>query len=725
MTMKENPNSPFAAALEPSTAEEEHTAGKSGSDGGQSKVAKPGFKSTSEIPVPDKLIDQVIGQERGSEIIKKAAAQRRNVLLMGEPGTGKSMLAQAMAELMPQQDLEDIIMYPNDLDENMPKVRLLKTYPGKDQVESDQELKEIYKDSKLIDAQRKTMIDEQRKKGFYIDESRLKGGVGCGRLLVEYHKRSRNRMFNPENQKSFKISPMFIVMGLLLFAVIGYFLLKDLDPIQRIFIVVMVMFGMIIVGLFYMLYSFISGFARRPMMMPMENNTPKMIVDNTGRVSAPFIDATGSKSGALLGDVKHDPLQTGGLGTPAHLRVEAGAVHRAHMGVLFIDEISSLKMSSQQEILTAMQEKRYSITGQSELSSGALVKTEPVPCDFVLVAAGNMMDISNMHPALRSRIRGAGYEVFVNDTMEDNEENVNRIFQFIAQEVRKDGKIPHFSWESALFIVDEARKLASRKGKLTLKLRELGGLIRASGDVANSEKAELVLPEHIKKAKIVAVTFEGQLARKYTEYKKDYSVFLNKGVAIGKVNGLAVIGNSSSGIIQPIVAEVTPASSRDEGKVIATGKLGEIAKEAVQNISALIKKHLGKNTADYDIHIQYLQSYDGIEGDSASISTAVAVISALEGLPVSQEFAMTGSLSVRGEILPVGGVTPKIEAAFEAGIRSVIIPESNAKDLFLSEEAKKKVQLHTAKSIVDVLELVLKDGAKKKELIRKISKEMD
>ena len=173
-------------------------------------------------------------------------------------------------------------------------------------------------------------------------------------------------------------------------------------------------------------------------------NEPKLIVDNTGMDHAPFIDATGSKAGALFGDVRHDPLQTGGLGTPAHLRVESGGIHKANKGVLFIDEISSLDPKSQQELLTAMQEKRYSITGQSEMSSGALVRTEPVPCDFILVAAGNLQDIQHMHPALRSRIRGYGYEVFMESTMSDTPQNRKQLMQFVAQEVKKDGKIPPF-----------------------------------------------------------------------------------------------------------------------------------------------------------------------------------------------------------------------------------------------------------------------------------------
>ena len=96
----------------------------------------------------------------------------------------------------------------------------------------------------------------------------------------------------------------------------------------------------------------------------------------------------------------------------------------------------------------------------------------------------NLETVKNMHPALRSRIRGYGYEVYMNETIPDTQENRNKIAVFVAQEVVKDKKIPHFSREAVDLIIEEARKRANRKGHLTLRLRELGGLIRAAGDVA-------------------------------------------------------------------------------------------------------------------------------------------------------------------------------------------------------------------------------------------------
>ena len=92
---------------------------------------------------------------------------------------------------------------------------------------------------------------------------------------------------------------------------------------------------------------------------------------------------------------------SGGLGTPAYERLIPGMIHRSNGGVLFIDEVANLRPESQQELLTAIQEKKYPITGQSERSSGAMTRSEPVPCDFILIASGNPETIKKINPALR------------------------------------------------------------------------------------------------------------------------------------------------------------------------------------------------------------------------------------------------------------------------------------------------------------------------------------
>ena len=384
-----------------------------------------------------------------------------------------------------------------------------------------------------------------------------------------------------------------------------------------------------------------------------------------------------------------------------------------------------LRIESQQSLLTALQEGKFSILGQSERSSGAMVKSEPVPTDFILVAAGNLDAVANMHPALRSRIRGYGYEIYMRSTMPDTEENREKLIRFVAQEVAKDKKIQHFTRSAVAEIIREAQRRAGRRGQLTLRLRELGGLIRVAGDVAHEENASLVDVPHVITAKRIARSLEQQVTDRAIEKRKEYKTMITEGAAIGVVNGLAVLNAESSmaefsGLVMPIVAEVTPAQTKEGGRIIATGKLGEIAKESVQNVSALIKKYTGEDISNHDIHVQFIGTYEGVEGDSASVSVATAVVSALEGVEVDQSVAMTGSLSVRGQVLPVGGVTAKIEAAAEMGIKTVLVPKENMRDVLLDDKYIDKIKVIPVETLRDVLQYALV-GSRKENLLKKLA----
>ena len=117
--------------------------------------------------------------------------------------------------------------------------------------------------------------------------------------------------------------------------------------------------------------------------------------------------------------------------------------------------------------------------------------------------------------------------------------------------------------------------------------------------------------------------------------------------------------------------------------------------------------------------MQFLQTYEGVEGDSASIAVATSIISALKKIPVKQEIALTGSLSVRGEVLPVGGVTSKVEAAIEAGIKKVIVPKSNLRDIVLNKKDLAKITIVPVEKISEVLKEAL-DWKNKESILKKI-----
>jgi len=610
------------------------------------------FATTDDIPVPDLMADRVIGQEEAVEVMKKAASQKRHVMLIGEPGTGKSMLANSMVDYLSKEELQDIVAYHNPEDFNEPRIR---TFPaGK---------------GKAIVAEQKAAaaVQKNQKNSLYI--------YGC--------------------------------MALILLGIIAAIVMQNYT-----IALIAIMGAFIVVMLF-----------RNPMQQRTETTiVPKVLVGHDPGDMPPFVDATGTHAGALLGDVRHDPFQSGGLETPSHDRIEAGCIHKANKGVLYIDEMNMLRMESQQALLTAMQEKKMSITGQSERSSGALVKSEPVPCDFILVCAGNLDAIGGMHPALRSRIRGYGYEVYMKSTMPDTDENRDRIARFVAQEIKKDGKIPPFDKYAVGEILRESQRRSGKKGEITLRMRELGGLIRISGDIAKQAGREVTTAEDVMTARYTARSLEQQISDEHIRGMKRYEMFRNTGEAVGLINGLAVLSSSDntaemSGMVMPLAAEVTPAQHKDGGRLVATGKLGDIAKEAVDNISAVIKKYTLTNLSDCDIHLQYVGAYNGVDGDSASITMATVIISALENIPIRQDMAMTGSMNVRGRVNPIGGVTAKLEAAAEAGIKLALIPKDNVKDVMIDRKYYDMMEIYSVETLRDVLEYAFVDCPKKQEYL--------
>jgi Lon-like ATP-dependent protease len=675
------------------------------------------FKSTESYPVSDNLLDWVIGQGRALDECNlcleewvhklkyleeenwydawkhpnqekpsatKAAPPGPYLLLLGDPGTGKSLIGRALAahltELYQKNEipLQDVVCWQNPIIPSEPKISCRNAGEGKKVIfkEKLKETKKLFLQKAGVKALTYLMITVALLfmfAGFYyLWQQKIQWDAnaesGLGVPLQD--------LYSGDFVKYLLDS--FVSIGTTTFLPAGMMLM---------FLILVVVLGR---------FGIMGG--AKGVGGAKATSIPKLIVDNSQK-KAPFIDATGHGSAQLFGSIAWDPLQTGGLGTPEHQRVSAGDVHRAHMGILYIDEIKNLKPTEAVTLLTVLEDGQLPITLRSRWDEGntaaMAVATEPVPSMCFLVGAGNFDSIGKIHPALMDRIYGYGKVVRMNNDMPNTVENRRKYVQFIAQEVSRFHLIP-FSRTACEEIVDEGRRRSNKRDGLTTRFRPMISIIKTSATLAIKEECKTVERRHVKEAiENHCKTIQKQLLEHQISERGKLLEIRPEGAMLGQVYGLAVVTDPYSGEMTGNVLAVKGfLEKRDNGndkdlkgyyKVtgIAKGGRERFIADSVDKVRSVILQRYGADIAqEYFTHLDFAQAY-GVDGPSAGVTMTILLCSLIEGIPIRQDVAVTGEINVgvNGEIpvTAVGGLHEKIKAAEAWGFKKVVIPAKNYK----------------------------------------------
>jgi lon-related putative ATP-dependent protease len=446
-----------------------------------------------------------------------------------------------------------------------------------------------------------------------------------------------------------------------------------------------------------------------------------LFIDNSDKEGAPVIRETNPNYYNLLGKIEY--VNELGVLKTDHTRIKPGAVHEANGGYLIIQAKDILTSPYAWEGL-----KRALISEEvkiENISKGSIVaetiRPEPIPIDIKVIIIGDYNTyqlLYNFDDDFKKlfRIR-ADFDI----EMDRNEENIKKLSSFIASHCQDEG-LRNFDKTAVAKIVEYSSRLAENQNKLTARFNEIVEILYEADEWAECLNDDIITEKHVQKAIDEKIYRNNKYEEKLQELIKEGILLIDtNGWEIGQINGLAVMDSGQytfgrpnkitvstfvgkDGIIN-IEREVEKSGNiHDKGVLILSGYLGsKYAKEKPLSLSA---------------SITFEQSYNMIDGDSASSTELYALLSSLSELPINQAIAVTGSVNQKGVIQPIGGVNEKIEGYYKIckikgfkGGEGVIIPHQNIDNLMLSNEVigavkEGKFTIYAVKTVDEGIEIL-------------------
>ena len=429
-----------------------------------------------------------------------------------------------------------------------------------------------------------------------------------------------------------------------------------------------------------------------------------LFVDNREVQGAPVIIEDNPTYYNLMGRMEYENAL--GVLNTSFLKLRPGAFHKANGGYLIVqakDVLTNVQSwEAMKRVLKTKEIKMENLGDNLGLMAMATLKPDGIPINLKIVMVGNpyIFQVLYQHDEDFKKLFKikADFDVEMNST----QEHILELAQFIGMYCKRE-KLKHFDKAGIAKLVEYSARLAGNQEKLSTKFNELIEVIYEANAWAGTSEANLISKEHVAKAIAEKIYRSSRVAEKLNEITKEGQILIETcGAKVGQVNGLAVLNTGDYSFGRP--SKITANSFLGKEGIInieRESKLsGNIHNKGVLILSGyLAARYAQEVPLAVSISLGFEQSYDGVDGDSASSTELYAILSSLSDVPIKQNLAVTGSVTQKGEIQPIGGVNEKIEGFFDLckdkgldGSHGVMIPHQNTVNLMLKDEVIEAVE---------------------------------
>ncbi len=466
-----------------------------------------------------------------------------------------------------------------------------------------------------------------------------------------------------------------------------------------------------------------------PFPLPWMKETPfkkyevNVVVDNSLLKGAPVIMELNPNYQNLIGRTEKE-AQFGALITDFTM-IRGGALHKANHGYLIVRVEELLRNPFSYDALKHALRDKHIVIEEPEERYGFIsvksLKPQPIPLNMKVILIGDPYVYQLLFTMDMEFNELFKVKAEFDTTMPRTEENAQQYAAFVCMLCEKE-KLKHLDGSALAKIIEYSSRQADDQEKLSTRFAEVADIIREANYYSLQEKSENVTGEHIKKA-VEEKVYRSKLIQEKIQEMITRGIILigTEAEVVGQVNGLSVMGLGDFAFGTPSRVTASLGLGR-EGVVDIEREAkmgGPIHTKGVLILSGYLnEKYAQDKPLSLSARLVFEQNYGGVEGDSASSTELYALLSALSGLPIKQNFAVTGSVNQKGEVQAIGGVNEKVEGFFEVckakgltGAQGVMIPESNVQNLMLKEEVvvavkEGKFHMYSVKTINEGIEVL-------------------